>query len=210
MSDNDDLEIDQLLAGGRLSARQYDEIERRVLRQVAPRRARRHWPALGGVAVLASAFSAWLLMARSGPEELGHDGTRREALDAFSEKGSGAPGGGAPVFDLRCATPSGACRVGDTLMVSAHGVRQAGYLVAYAERSGDAKRERIWYFPSESGVSPRIEATLETVVVPQGIELAAPHTPGRYEVTLWLSDGPVRRVPPTEGPRRVLSFVIAD
>jgi hypothetical protein len=207
MSDDDDLEIDQLLAGGRLSGRQYDEIEQRVLRQVAPRRARRWWPALGGAAALASALSAWLLMARSDPAD---ERTRPRALDAFSEKGGDASARSAPVFDLRCATPSGACRVGDTLMVSAHGVVRAGYLAAFAERTGNAKQERIWYFPSESGESPRIEATAETVVVPQGIELAAPHAPGRYEVTLWLSDHPDRRVLPAEGARRVLSLVIAD
>jgi hypothetical protein len=210
MSDKDDLEIDQLLAGGRLSARQYDEIEKRVLRQVVPRRARSWWPALGGVAALASALSAWLLMARSGAVDPAADEAAPKPLDAFSEKGSAAPARSAPVFDLRCATPNGACRVGDTLMVSAHGVVRAGYLAAYAERTGGAQHERIWYFPSESGESPRIEATAETVVVPQGIELAAPHAPGRYEVTLWLSDHPDRRVLSAAGARRVLSLVIAD
>jgi hypothetical protein len=197
MSSDDNLEIDELLAGARLAGAQYDEIQRRVLAQVVSEPKRRWWPAmvgaplwLGGAAALASAFGVWLVISGSGSTSVEPTVTPPAS---FTEKGiqSGTevPGPGVD-FQLRCATPTGACRLGDTLMFSVRGGAEGGYLGAYAVRVNEpgavpSVPERIWYFPSASGVVPRLEARADTIVIREGVRLAAPHAPGRYEVTLW-------------------------
>ena len=182
------------------------EIEPSNLRQVAPRRSRSWWPAFGSVAVLASALGAWLL---AGPRASSEERAGDKPMGGFSEKGGTAPRH-VPVFDLRCATPTGECRIGDTLMFSVQGALAGGHLSAYAERAGDASHSRIWYFPSETGAGPHVEATSGNWVVPEGVKLAAPHVPGLYRVTLWLSERAAPRGAAPAGTSRGLALEVVD
>lgn len=200
MSRDDNLELDELLAGARLAGSEYDEIERRVLAQVAPVSQRRWWPAIGGVAALASAFGAWFLVSPGAITTVESAATPPASFTAKSmESGASidAPGAGVSV-ELGCGMQGGACRLGDTLMFSVRGVAQRGYLGAYAVRVNEPgsvplSPERIWYFPSANGAVPRLEPRVETFVIPEGVRLTAPHAPGRYEVTAWWSEVPPDR-----------------
>jgi hypothetical protein len=190
MSDKDDLELDQLLARGRLSGRQYDEIERRVLEQVAPRSKR--WPivALLPAAALAAVFAVLVLPSRA-PSQRSTEASPLSVRDGFTARGSSASSGGleraAALVDVGCAgRPAHVCRLGDTLMFSVNGNQAAGYLLAVAERV-DGPPARIWYFPTTDGTAPRVEPRATTTVLSQGVRLGPPHALGKYKVTAWLS-----------------------
>lgn len=176
---DDDLELDQLLARGQLSGRQYDAIAESVLAATAPRRRFSPFVWLPAAAV-ASAFGVWLFLGL----KPGDGDFRAKSGGVASET----------VVSLGCGgSEPGVCRLGDTLMFAFHAGPGAGHLAAYAERIGEATPRRIWYFPNADGKGPRVEARSSTLVLPQGVRLGAPHTPGRYRVTLWLSADPVDR-----------------
>ena len=178
-----DIEIDQLLARNRLSGAQYDEIERRVLKQVVPKRRSRFWLLLTPATALASLLAIWLLVPppAATPPSAG-----------FTPKAAGPTVLG--LVDVGCAgdTPH-VCRLGDTLMFSVGAGTTAGHLAAYAERVDDPAADPIWYFPSPSGAMPRVEASSVTRVLPDGIRLAEPHAPGRYRIRAWISATPIER-----------------
>ncbi|HVR21285.1 MAG TPA: hypothetical protein VMS65_16340 [Polyangiaceae bacterium] len=182
---DDDAELDHLLARGRLSGSQYDQIERRVLDQVAPKR--RVWPLLAPAAALAAAFCLWIAAGRDLAQAPG-----APPGNAFREKSGGTPTRGVVSIGCGGANPL-VCRPGDTLMFSVSAVANAGYLVAYAERVGDPKKERIWYFPRTGATAPRVEAQAGTAVLPQGVRLGPPHVRGQYRVRAWLSEEPATR-----------------
>lgn len=194
LDDEDELELDRLLARGHLSGGQYDRIERRVLARVAPKPARWLWPALLPAAALASVLGIWVVSGRDGdatrgPENPAAPGAR--VSDGFTPKGA-APAAG--LLSIGCnATTPGSCRLGDTLMFSVHAGAPPGYLVAYAERAGDGAGARIWYFPSASGAAPRVQAQSVTTVLPEGIRLGPPHAAGRYRVWAFISETPPDR-----------------
>jgi len=138
MLKNDDMKLNQLLAGGRLSGAEYDEIERRVLEHTAPRRARWLWPALVPAAALASALAAWFLVVGgevwdpAASSETARALPGRPAPDPFTAKSGGTPAstsddpthGRSPSgrLELGCVGGApGACRLGDTLMFSIDG-----------------------------------------------------------------------------------------
>jgi hypothetical protein len=175
-----DVELNQLLARGRLSGGEYDQIERRVLGAVTEKRRRAYWP----VAVPALALAAGLAL---------FIGVRRAGRDTeFVEKGGGGPVRG--VVSVGCGTAASLhCKLGDTLMFSVSGNRSSVYLVAFAERLGDTSAERIWYFPHARATAPRLDAKGGTTVLSEGIRLGPPHRAGRYHVRTWLSETPVRR-----------------
>jgi hypothetical protein len=208
MAKDDDLELDQLLAGGRLSGGQYDEISRRVLARVAPARARRWWPLWGGIAVSASALGAWLLLSRGSlPLAPGELERVREGA-GFVAKGAAESN---PIgFDLGCDNAARTCRVGDTLLLSLASAASAGYVGAYAERSDAPPGERIWYFPDAAGAAPRVEAASGRVVLSRGVRLGPPHAPGRYRVTLWLSAAPPQRGAPAPAPGTSAAVLALD
>ena len=85
------------------------------------------------------------------------------------------------------------CHLGDTLMFSVGARPREGYLVAYAERVGDPSAQRIWYFPHAGSTSPRVPALAKSSVLPEGVRLGAPHTRGRYRITLRISEAPLSR-----------------
>jgi hypothetical protein len=175
-----DSDLDQLLARGRLSGRDYDRIEERVLARVRPERRPRWWFALAPATAAASLVGVWLL-AQNAPER-----------DAFTAKGAGGPP--RAVIDVGCEGPRPhVCRLGQTLMVSVGASERPGYLAAYAERVDGPAAPRIWYFPSRGGAQPKIEPATDTRVLGEGVRLGAPHVAGRYRVHVWISDTPVER-----------------
>jgi hypothetical protein len=181
----DDAQIDELLAGGHLGGPQHDQILRRVLDRTASP-PRRRWASrlfVPGL-VLVSALGVWLILVR--PADDGR----------FSPRGFGA--GLAAVVDIGCG-PSGArvCRAGDTLLFKVNAAVMSGYLGAYAERADASPSapspERIWYFPTTGGTTPAIAHGGGTIVLSEGIRIGAEHRPGKYRITVWIANRPVRR-----------------
>jgi hypothetical protein len=183
-----DLQLDELLARGRLGGPAYDEILERVLDrtdgELRPRttrvgwtRNRVKWVLLPG-GVLATAL-AWLLLVRPA-----HDGFATKAI----------PGRATGALDVGCG-PSGGrqCRAGDTLMFTVNAALTSGYVGAYAERVDDPSHARIWYFPSAAGSAPVVAPAAGTIVVPDGIKIGPEHRPGRYRVAVWISSQPLGR-----------------
>ena len=210
MLENDDMKLNQLLARGRLSGAEYDEIARRVLEHTAPRRARWLWPALVPATALASALAAWFLVVGAEVREPAASSEAATAVperperDPFTAKSGGTPPsiaddpthGSSRIgrLELGCVGGApGACRLGDTLMFSIDGNKVSGFLGAYAERVGEPAAPRIWYFPAADGTAPRLDANAGTLVVPQGVRLGPPHAPGQYQVTVWISEAPPER-----------------
>jgi hypothetical protein len=172
-----DDKLDELLARGRLSGRQVDEIWDNVWDRVEPSTRPRRRPFLrpffvfGGV--LASAAAAWSFFARPAPEH-------------FTPRGEPTVASGA--VSIGCASSGRAvCRTGETLMFSVNGALAHGFLGAYAERIGEPSAERIWYFPNAGGASPAVPTSTGTVVLADGIRIGEEQPPGRYRVTIWTS-----------------------
>jgi len=190
MPENEDVELDQLLAHGRLSGRQYDEIERRVIQQMAAKRGRWAWT----LPLPAAALAVGVLLAVRAVSERSGDGLPVATHPGFTARGSSPSSGTsrAPaLLDLGCAArPAHVCRIGDTLMFSVNGDPSTGYLLAFAEPVANPG-ERIWYFPAGHGLSPSVEVRAATTVLPLGVRLGPPHVVGEYRVTAWLSPEPV-------------------
>lgn len=196
---NDDAELDQLLAGGQLSGAQYDAIEKRVLDRLQAKRISR-WlfvaaPSLGAVAAAAVAC-LWIMGSPQAPPG------EREAL-ALREPAPGIRAKGDLLDDSAPATArvsitcegraAGSCRLGDTLLFSVEGAARSGYLGAFAQPESSNANHRIWYFPTLAGDCPEVPGRAGTRVLSRGVRLGAPHAPGRYEVTVWLSETPPAR-----------------
>src|SRR3954470_16355287 len=123
MPEDDDLELDQLLARGRLSGRQYDEIERRVLARVAPKSTRSPWTTSLPAATLACALAVGLVLGVRAPSGRSTKDSAPAAPDGFTARGSSATSGGTlpagALLDVGCAgRPPHVCRIGDTLLFS--------------------------------------------------------------------------------------------
>lgn len=170
----DDADLDQLLAKGDLGGPKYDEIWQNVLAQRAPavsvRAPWRRWLLVPPVA-LAAGLGAWLLFVRP-------------TGDAFTAKGETTH----DAFAIGCRSAGGSCGPGEKLVFTVNRAATRGYLGAYAERVDDSSRARIWYFPSSTGVSPRVVPGNGTWVAPQAIEIGPEHSPGRYRVTVWVAN----------------------
>jgi hypothetical protein len=194
-----DIELDQLLARGRLSGRQYDAIERNILSAVSP--ARRRWPwshapstvLISGTALSAMglALGVWLMFGKTLDRQPGAPPPSSATADGFRAKG--ATLGPVSSFELGCpGRERGVCRLGDTLLFSLNAGTPSGHVVAYAEREGEPGA-RVWYFPTTSGAMPRVEARAGTQVLPEGVRLGPPHSAGKYRVSLWVSEAPLTR-----------------
>jgi hypothetical protein len=185
LSRHDDRELNQLLARGRLSGAEYDDIEQRVLARAVPKRRRSLWPVVGPAAALAAAFGMSLLPRSPAETAVGRESGFRSKGDASRRDGVVSVGCGREMPLL--------CRLGDTLMFSVGARTRDGYLVAYAEREGDPEVQKIWYFPHAGGTTPRVPAGTNTRVLPEGVRLGTPHVRGRYRITARISDGPLSR-----------------
>jgi hypothetical protein len=96
--------------------------------------------------------------------------------------------------------------VGDTLVFTVGGGAAGGFLGAYAERPDTAPTAvagRIWYFPTASGASPRVDrqAGAATTALGRGIQIGAEHGAGRYRVVAWISSRPLARAEAREPPK---------
>lgn len=174
--DTESTDVESLLTGGYLSGEDYDAIGARVLDRVAPVRKNRRgrWAAASMVGLSAAAA---LVLVLSQPDE-------------FTPKGKAAHTGS---IEVACNGPSEThCKRGDTLyfIVRSGG---AGYLGAYAERVDDPTRSRIWYFPARDGQTVRVDGNHDgRTVASEGIRIGPEHAPGRYRVSAWLSQAPLR------------------
>jgi len=179
----DDLRLDRLLAKGHLGGPEYDRILNNVLERThRPLGQRRAWM-LGPVAGLSLAAAAIVVLL-----------VGRPAQQPFASKGSAPAVSGA--LSIGCPSPvgsPGSCRVGDTLMFEVNAAVVCGHLGAYAERADAPGGQRIWYFPTATGASPRVDRGEGTLVVPEGIRLGPEHAPGRYRLTVWVSSRPLQR-----------------
>lgn len=178
MSDNDD-DIEGLLAGGHLSGRAYDQIEARVMERVLyrPQASRFYWVMAAALPVAAALGGVALYMSGRAAEP--------EPAGGFTAKGAFDPLAGA--VELRCSTER-ACRAGDTLLFLVDTDRVHGYLNASAQRITPPSSERIRFFPTAGGESPRVETGGGMAVVKQGVRLGPSLGPGVYRVDVRWTD----------------------
>jgi hypothetical protein len=188
-----DAELNELLTGGRLSGRQYDEVYENIVQRMG-REPRRIRPALllaaaasifGGIGLVALVESDPLSASRGLAEPPGftskggrsHVAPVVEAAVTVAVVDAGCPG-----------RPRRVCSLGDTLLFSASATATPGYLFAYARPVGQPEAEPIWYFGGPDALdTPLVEAFDDTRVVPRGVRLGPPHMPGRYEIFAWVS-----------------------
>lgn len=186
--------IDELLSGGHLPARAYDEIFERVLAAAHPPPPRMPWWRrpwmLAPAGTLAVALGVWLIASPSPPQGTG-----------FATKG-GSRSAQVPAISVACGSLAGArCRIGDTMMFVVPPSSPGGYLVAYAERTEEPKGDRIWYFPDAAGRLPLVRGSGSTAVLEQGVKVGPEHRPGTYRIVLWLTTTAVERQAPAPAPQ---------
>jgi hypothetical protein len=168
-----DDELQRLLARGKLSGPARERVLDRVLDQVAPpARKPRAW-LVPLVLALGSGVAILVLVARPHPDD--------------ARWGAKGVLGRAVALEARCGDTD-VCRPGATLMFSVFGSSTPGFLGAYAQRVEGG--ERIWYFSAETE-SPRVPASDQaTQPAGRGIVIGPEHTPGQYQVHLFLSAAP--------------------
>jgi hypothetical protein len=163
-------ELDRLLAKGHMSRPEKERLFEDVLARATPR-PRSAWDrllasrlrfALPAVALLL--LAPLLLLRRSS--------------DEFHEKGAAAA---APIIELGCAD---GCRAGAVLLFRTARVTTPSRLSAFAE---DGAGQRIWYFPTETGEQPTVDAHEAPAALARGVRLGPEHHPGSYRVTVLLT-----------------------
>lgn len=174
-----DEDLERLLARGHLSGRAYDEIEARVMQAVAPRPrvTRFQWVLAAALPVAAAVGGLALYLNRPGDSA---------ESGGFTAKGSESALAGA--VELRCSTER-TCRVGDTLLFLVDSDVAHGYLNVTAQRISPPSPERVRFFPTVDGESPRVEAARGTIVVERGVRLGSSLGPGLYRVDIRWTDG---------------------
>jgi hypothetical protein len=194
MKSQRDEELQRLLARGRLGGPARERVLGRVLDRVAPPPPKRRPWLVPLILALGSATAILVLVARPRPDD-----------GRWGDKG-GRPG--KPVaLEARCGAAP-ACEPGATLMFSVFGATTPGYLGAYARRVESG--ERIWYFSAETE-SPRVPASdRQTEPAGRGIVIGRDHTPGHYEIHLFLSTTPLTQATLLAGgdPRVVAHAVV--
>lgn len=189
----EDQRIERLLTGGYLSGEEYDAIEQRVLRTVAPASPGRRLRRVAPSAVAGLSLAALVALGVGAPSH-------------FTAKG-GESTAAVGVFDISCNRALvHQCGPGDTLVFLVNSRVASGYLGAYAERVGDPSGKRIWYFPNANGKGPHVDAGSGTTVLREGIRIGPEHGPGQYRLSVWLSVKPLAR---TEIDGADASFFIA-
>jgi hypothetical protein len=176
--------LDDLLSRGSLGGPTYDRILQATLKStVAADPGRGHWWKMKSVLVpgllAASSLGIWLSFVRPSGEHL---------------TAKGSIGTASATVDVGCAPSSTrVCRVGGTLMFTVNAALTSGYLAAYAEPIGTPGHARLWYFPTATGEAPQVGSGSGTIVVPEGITIGPEHRPGRYRVTVVVSQRPLAR-----------------
>ena len=179
-------QLDEILSGGHLAPRAYDQIFERVLdaaqRPQVGWTRRLRWMLIPSGA-LAAALGVWLIFFRI------ESGT-------FTSKGDDQLLAATGV-ELACQASGGArCRLGDTMMFMVSPSAASGYLGAYAQRTDDLTGERIWYFPDAQGKAPFVTPGEATTFLQEGVRVGPEHRPGTYRVFLWLAPTPIDRGSP--------------
>jgi hypothetical protein len=170
-----DNELDRLLARGRLSGPDRDRILDRVLQNVGTEPARRP---RGWLVAIASAAAAaivavvvWVAL---------QPGDRDEG---FRTKGGGA----GVAVEIGCRHGEDIrrdrCARGDRLLVQVDGLGQEAYLAAWAD-GPDGRR--VWYFPEDDGVMPRVVPGGGPVLVDRSVGIGDEHAPGNYQITVLI------------------------
>jgi len=182
----DDQDLERLLAQGSLSGAAYDRIEASVMRRVVPRdHLSRPTRILAALLPLAAALMGFAL-------HLGRPSRELTDSAGFTAKGADATLVGA--VDLACSSER-PCRAGDTLVFVVDTGVVHGYLNASAQRIDPASPERVRFFPTEKGDSPRVEPGAGTLALPQGVRLGPSLGPGLYRVDIWFTDDAPSLVP---------------
>jgi hypothetical protein len=186
---NDD-ELDLLLAGGRLRGPAAERLRARVLDQsaAAPPRRRGARLAISAVLVLGAAAVLPLMVAQREPGP--PSGTR--AKGAGDSAATATP----LIAEVACtgaasAARLGTCPTGSRVSIAISGAPTGGYVGAYAEPV--AGGPRIWYFSSEDGPAALSESEGETRLASRSIVLGSEQPPGRYRVHVVLSSRPLGR-----------------
>jgi len=211
MPRDDERSLHWLLAGGRLSGAERDEVLARVLaatdaaeRPKAGAAVRAWWsnkvaiamatlvPAAVAVVLVVGLRLAATTNAPAVAVAAGGDASEFRAKGALAAGGSAAAAAMARVLQAYCpARPAGRCRTGDKLIFEIDGPGAPGLLAAYADRPGG---DRIWYFPTPSGHLAAVPASEgRAVVVAEAARLGDEHAVGRYAVHLFVLDKPVDR-----------------
>jgi hypothetical protein len=178
---DDDQELERLLAHGHLSGRAYDRIEAEVMQSVVPRAPAARFPRLLAAALPVTMMLGGLAFYLSAPAR------KASNTGSFTAKGAESPLAGA--VELRCSNEH-ACRVGDTLFFLVDTSVAHGYLNASAQRITPPSPERIRFFPTEGGESPRLTTTGGMTVVDKGVRLGKALGPGVYRVYVRWTDAP--------------------
>jgi hypothetical protein len=174
----DDQDLERLLTNGYLSGASYDRIAANVMQRVLPppRRPKAAWlrVALLPAAAVLSGLALYLVTSQGDTGSTG-----------FTAKGTSASV--ADAVELTCSADR-PCRAGDTLVFVVDTTLVHGYLNASARRIAPESSERVRFFPTEKGDSPRVEPGTGTTVVPQGVRLGPSLGPGKYQVDVWFTD----------------------
>jgi hypothetical protein len=189
-----DEELQRLLARGRLGGPSRERVLERVLDRVAPARPKRRPWLVPLVLAFGSGVAILVLVARPRPDDA-----------RWGAKGG--PTGQPVALEARCGDAP-ACEPGATLMFSVFGAPTPGYLSAYSSRVGSG--ERVWYFSADTE-SPRVPASDQgTQPAGRGIVIGPEHTPGNYQVHLFLSTTPLTQAALLAGgdPRIVARAVV--
>ena len=191
----DEDSLHALLAGGRLSGPQRDRILERVLDTHArPRAGRRVLFATLAAALPVAALLALAVRQAPAPPET----PSGEWLVPKGEPG-------AALVEAHCpGRPTGECRRGDRLIFQVDGAARGGHFAAYADCAG---RERIWYFPSETGTLPSVPVGAVHFVVPEAARVGDEHGDGRCTLHLFLLEEPADRSSIASGKVRAHSRV---
>jgi len=153
----------RLLAGANRPSPLSREAEfERIWARARPARRRLRWAGLLGLA--ASTALALLVVRGRNDEFVARGGPSLQTVRVFCD---------------------GDCRAGGKLYFEALGLRRSAYLAAYAHR---ADGTLIWYFPAAGADGPLVE---RDGILADAVLLGAEHSPGRYEVTMVLSEGPL-------------------
>lgn len=176
-------ELDSLLSRGRFSGPAKDRVLNAVLQHSAnPTWFMHSWLQHGvprwafasaALAVVLVAVALWGVWSPAPP-----------AQGEWEARGVQAPAG--PQVEASCVGP---CKVGSVLVLRVQGVSEAAYVAAYAV---GADGQRIWYFPSDNGTMPRVQAT-QVTPLRQGVRLGTEHAVGAYTLHTLLLRAPLSR-----------------
>lgn len=180
MSSKYDKQLDRLLARGRLTPEELDEVLDRAItnkeaieqttEQTTEQKEARRWWRWALVPALSFGAVACLFLVISNPF----------TSDEFRARG----GNGAPTLTAECSSP---CTSGATISFRVGAHDRPAFLAAFAV-SGDA---RVWYYPTAATESPLLAPSTVESVSESGARIGDEQQPGRYTVHGFLLSEPL-------------------